>query len=68
LDRLRVERAKRLLVESPAPGKEIAGQSGFGDYHHMCRAFQRREGMSPIEFRKQRLASLSARHETQRAE
>jgi len=68
LDRLRVERAKRLLVESPAPGKEIASQSGFGNYHHMCRAFQRREGMSPIEFRKRRLASLSARHETQRAE
>ena len=68
LDRLRVERAKRLLVESRAPGKEIAGQSGFGDYHHLCRAFKRREGMSPVEFRKRRLASLSARHETQRAE
>ncbi len=50
-----------LLLESPAPGKEIAGQSGFGNYHHLCRAFQRREGMSPIEFRKLRLASLSAR-------
>jgi AraC-like DNA-binding protein len=47
---------------------EIASQSGFGNYHHMCRAFQRREGMSPIEFRKRRLASRSARHETQRAE
>ena len=61
LERLRLERAKRLLVESQAPGKEIARQSGFGSHHNLCRAMKRREGISPIQYRGQRLAKILQR-------
>ncbi len=54
LQRLRIERAKRRLVETDEAMKTVAGDSGFNNYTHFYRAFVQLEGISPKEYRKQR--------------
>jgi len=54
--RMRIERAKRRLVESDEPLKRVAGDSGFNSRRSFDRAFIRREGVSPSQYRKQRKA------------
>ena len=54
ITRLRLERAKRHLVESDEALKNVAWASGFSDINHLYRAFIRLEGLSPTEYRKQR--------------
>jgi transcriptional regulator GlxA family with amidase domain len=48
---MRVEAAKRLLEDNRLLVKTIAGRCGFGDYEGMRRAFLRRIGIPPIEYR-----------------
>ncbi len=52
--RLRLERAKRRLVETDEPLKNVAWASGFSSLNHFYRAFVRLEGVSPKAYRKQR--------------
>jgi len=52
--RLRLERAKRRLVESDEPLKNVAWASGFSSLNHFYRAFVRLEGISPKVYRQQR--------------
>jgi LacI family transcriptional regulator len=52
--RLRLERAKRRLVESDELLKNVAVASGFSSLHHFYRAFVRVEGVSPKAYRQQR--------------
>jgi AraC-like DNA-binding protein len=52
LIRLRVQHAKRLLVETGKPLVEIALQSGFCDQPAFTRAFTRVERMSPSRWRR----------------
>ena len=52
--RLRLERAKRLLVESDEPIKHVANNCGFGTLRHFHWAFLQAEGMTPGEYRRQR--------------
>lgn len=44
--------AKRMLVYSPMPAKEIAAALGFDDYAYFSRAFALCAGMSPAAFRR----------------
>jgi len=54
ITRMRVERARRLLVEVDAPIKVLAEESGFSDARRMCAVFRRLEGISPGAYRRQR--------------
>ena len=49
--RLRLLKAKRLLVETDRMVKQIAWQSGFSDSIRMNEVFAREVGMSPSEYR-----------------
>jgi AraC family L-rhamnose operon transcriptional activator RhaR len=50
--RLRLERAKRLLVESDKQIKEVAKECGFASAHYFSEAFVNAEGFSPGEHRR----------------
>lgn len=51
VERARVERAQQALESSEAPVDVIARRCGFGTAATMRRAFQRRLGVSPVEYR-----------------
>ncbi|MFV0252835.1 MAG: helix-turn-helix domain-containing protein [Beutenbergiaceae bacterium] len=48
---LRIERAQRLLTQSPLPLAEIAVQCGFADQSHFTRVFRRTVGTTPARYR-----------------
>ena len=54
ITRLRVERAKRRLMEPHAMLKTVAAECGFHDAIHLCKVFQRVEGVSPSDYRDDR--------------
>jgi transcriptional regulator GlxA family with amidase domain len=56
---LRIDEARRLLVETPLPLKDITARTGLGDASTMWRAFTQRLGVTPAEYR-QRFAAGSA--------
>jgi transcriptional regulator GlxA family with amidase domain len=49
--RLRIEEAQRLLEETGLPLKDITARTGLGDASTMWRAFTRRLGITPAEYR-----------------
>ncbi|GGG85697.1 response regulator [Paenibacillus radicis (ex Gao et al. 2016)] len=49
---IRVEKAKRLLLESDLRSYEVADHVGFMDHSHFSRTFKKSTGMGPREFRK----------------
>ncbi len=51
ISRVRIERAKALLVETGLPIKQIAQQSGFQSVQYLTRAFHRLTGDTPAAFR-----------------
>jgi LacI family transcriptional regulator len=51
ITRIRLDRVKHELVELNTPIKTIARNCGFGDAIHLCKVFQRVEGISPSEYR-----------------
>lgn len=50
--RSRLERAKRLMRETPAPLSQIALDSGFADQAHMSRLFHAIVGSTPTRWRR----------------
>lgn len=52
--RVRIERAKRELVQSKRRISDIARDAGFGQAMRMYEVFRRELGVTPSEFRKQR--------------
>jgi AraC-like DNA-binding protein len=50
--RLRLARAKELLISTPMPISEIARDTGFPDANYFSRVFRRSYGMSPREYAK----------------
>ena len=61
VERLRVEAARRALEDDDAPIKQIAHRCGFGDEERMRRAFVRRLGVSPSEYRERFAPSPGSR-------
>jgi len=53
--RLRLERAKRLLIQSKEPIRQVASDCGFSDAAYFHRVFMQVEKMSPREFRQSKL-------------
>jgi AraC family transcriptional regulator len=51
LRRLRVERAARLIVDTPRSLAAIAAETGFADQAHLTRVFRRHTGMTPARYR-----------------
>jgi LacI family transcriptional regulator len=51
ITRLRLERAKRRLIESDSPMKEIALDAGFRGADHFYKVFARVEEMTPSQYR-----------------
>ena len=54
ITQLRLERVKRALIDSKDPLKSVAVASGFRDAIHLCKVFQRIEGISPSDYRSAR--------------
>jgi LacI family transcriptional regulator len=54
--RVRLSRAKRLLVEPDRPIKAIARDAGFSSSEHFSRVFLQHEGVAPNTYRRERLA------------
>jgi AraC family transcriptional regulator len=52
LRRLRIERAIEELRSTDKPLADIAGNAGFSDQSHFCRAFKLTAGMTPGQYRK----------------
>lgn len=52
LQNLRIAEARRALVESTTPIREIAGACGFEDEFYFSRCFRRATGIPPREYRK----------------
>lgn len=57
LTKLRIEKAKRLLLETNMPIYRIAVELGFSDAAYFSKVFLKSEGKSPFEFKK--VTSLS---------
>lgn len=58
LERLRMQRAERLLTESDLPVPYIAEAVGYNNPNYFARVFQQKRGMSPTEFRRERRGKL----------
>jgi len=52
--RIRLERARHLMVTSAASLSEIALSAGFSDQAHLCRLFRQAFGQSPANWRRER--------------
>jgi len=52
LNKVRMEKAKRLLLDTDEPVKAIAAKVGFSDPHYFSRSFLKYEGLTPSEFRR----------------
>lgn len=53
LNELRIEKAKKLLIDTYLKSYEVAEKVGFSDNTYFSKAFKRYMGMNPSEFRKQ---------------
>jgi LacI family transcriptional regulator len=54
ITRLRLERAKRRMVETDAPMKDVAIDAGFRNSDHFYKVFARIEGIPPTQYREER--------------
>jgi transcriptional regulator GlxA family with amidase domain len=52
VERARLDSARRMLEETKQPMKRIASVTGFGDATTMRRAFLRRIGVTPVDYRR----------------
>jgi ligand-binding sensor protein len=52
ISRLRIEKAKKLLLETDLPIKEICKLVGFNDYNYFYRVFRRNTGTTTNQYRK----------------
>lgn len=60
VERIRVEAARELL-EQGSPPKFVGGRCGFKDVETFRRAFQRRLGLSPAEYRRAHTGAVASR-------
>ena len=55
ISRMRIERAKRLMMESNLSFKELSAELGYRNSDHFYKSFLRAEGETPSSFRKARI-------------
>ncbi len=55
--RCRLERARRLLLETDLPLKAVALSAGFSSGDRMSKVFRRAQGLSPAEYRRRQASS-----------
>ncbi len=53
LERMRLERARRLLLESDLPVLRVASASGFASPSYLAQVFRRRFGVTPARYRRE---------------
>jgi AraC family transcriptional regulator len=58
--RLRIEHAKRLLLQTNCPMSDIAAAIGYADPSYLARIFHRETGASPVAFRREQGAAPRA--------
>ena len=51
LTNIRMEKAKKLLLNTDLPIAEISEQSGYGDYRVFTKVFKKNEGVTPSQYR-----------------
>jgi len=56
---VRIEHAKRLLMETDQNIESIAKQTGFKDRSYFCKIFKKKTGLSPGEYKKDKLLLLA---------
>lgn len=56
LQRVRLRRARRLLLHTDLSVAEVAQRSGFGEVSYFIRVFRQDAGLTPLRFRRQALA------------
>lgn len=61
ITRLRLERAKRRMVETDAPMKDVAIDAGFRNADHFYKVFARIEGVPPTQYREERQQAFPQR-------
>ena len=54
LNRIRIEKACRLLEEGNCPISHISGMVGYSDHSYFCRVFKRFAGVTPSAYRRSR--------------
>jgi transcriptional regulator GlxA family with amidase domain len=52
ISNLRLNTAKKILIETDLPVYDIAAQCGFENVPYFCFTFKKETGTSPLEFRK----------------
>lgn len=50
--RIRIEKAKSLLISDSISVTDVAEMSGFGSVYHFCKAFKKATGLTPTEWSK----------------
>ena len=55
IQRVQLERAKQLIIETDLPLKQIAQQAGFQNVQYLTRLFRNHVGQTPAQFRRQRI-------------
>lgn len=58
-NRIRVERARLMLLDEALPIDRVAERVGFTDGKYFARAFKQATGMSPSAYRRQRVSDVS---------
>ena len=53
LTNIRMEKAKKLLLNTSRSVAEIAGQVGYGDYRVFTKVFKKTEGITPSQYRRE---------------
>ncbi len=48
--KMRMQKAKQLLIDTPYSVTAIAEECGFSSLYHFCRAFKQHTGLSPTEY------------------
>ncbi|WP_243459590.1 response regulator transcription factor [Metabacillus bambusae] len=52
LNRIRIEEAAKLLINSSIPISEISGHVGYSDHSYFCKVFKKQRGLSPSQYRR----------------
>ena len=68
LELVRIEAAKRFLIQQDYPVSTVAGLVGYANGNYFCKVFRRVEGLSPGEYRRTFSELLSSDKGVEKAE